>query len=307
MELMMSQLSESLHPDGPMLSRLSAGMWRLGEWGYSTNKLAGWVQACIDLGVTTFDHADIYGNYSCESLFGKILKNDPRLRHHMQIVTKCGICLVSDKMPDNRLTHYNTSADHIIASAEKSLSNLNTDYIDLFLIHRPSPLMNADSTASGLKNLVESGKIRFAGVSNFTTGQFNLLASRLDFPLVTNQVEFSLIHTDPIYDGTFDQLQKMRARPMTWSPFGGGDLFRDEKNERIQRVKKTLEKLSQKYNADTDTIALAWVLKLPSKPFPVLGTGKAERVQSAVKALDLELELQDWYELLEASRGEPVP
>lgn len=302
----MSQFSEPLHPGGPKVSRLSAGMWRLKEWDYSTDKLTKWVQSCIDLGVTTFDHADIYGDYSCETLFGNILKKDPGLRHKIQIVSKCGICLVSEKKKNHRVTHYNTSADHIISSAEESLKKLNTDYLDLLLIHRPSPLMDADSTASGIKKLIVSGKIRYAGVSNFTPDQFDLLRSRCEFPLVTNQVEFSLIHTNPIYDGTFDRMQKLQTRPMIWSPFGGGDLFKG-RDERIQRVRKSLEKISQKYHCDIDTLALAWVMKLPSKPFPVLGTGKTERIQSAVEAIKLEMELQDWYELFEASRGEPVP
>lgn len=302
----MSQSSEPLHPGGPKVSRLSAGMWRLKEWNYSTDKLTKWVQSCIDLGVTTFDHADIYGDYSCETLFGNILKKEPGLRHKMQIVSKCGICLVSDKKPQHRVTHYNTSADHIIASAEESLKKLNTDYLDLLLIHRPGPLMDADSTAAGINKLIESGKIGHAGVSNFTPDQFDLLSSRCKNPLVTNQVEFSLIHTNPIYDGTFDRMQKLHTRPMTWSPFGGGDLFKGG-DERILRIRKSLEKISKKYHCDIDTLALAWVMKLPAKPFPVLGTGKIARVQSAVEAIKLEMELQDWYELFEASRGEPVP
>ncbi len=302
----MSQFSEPLHPGGPMLSRLTAGMWRLNEWGYSVDKLTDWVQSCMELGVTTFDHADIYGDYSCEAMFGNVLKKNPGLRHNMQIVTKCGICPVSEKYPQHHVTHYNTSADHVIESAEASLKKLNTDYIDLFLIHRPSPLMDADGTASGLKKLIETGKIRFAGVSNFTASQFDLLRSRLTIPLVTNQVEFSLIHTNPIYDGIFDQMQKLRTRPMIWSPFGGGEVFTGG-DKRTLNVRNSLEKLSGKYNCGIDTLALAWVMKLPSKPFPVLGTGKIERIRSAVKALDLVMELQDWFELLEASQGKTVP
>lgn len=297
---------EPIHPSGLKLSRISAGLWRLGEWRKTVEELTGWVEKCIDLGVTTFDHADIYGDYECETIFGKVLARQPHLRESMELVSKCGICLVSEKKPSHRITHYNLSTDHIIKSVDQSLKNLNTDYLDLLLIHRPSPHMNADETASGLKNVLQNGKIKNVGVSNFTRNQFKLLQSRLDTPLVTDQVEFSLLHTNPLNDGTFDYLQQIRTRPMIWSPFGGGELFTGSDNRAI-RVRRLLNKLSEKYETTPGALSLAWILKHPSKPFPVLGTGKIERIKTALKAYKIDLERQDWFALLEASEGKPVP
>lgn len=299
-------MHEPIHASGLKLSRVSAGMWRLSEWNKSVTDLAGWIEECISLGVTTFDHADIYGDYECETIFGQMLARHPELRSKMELVTKCGICLISDKKPEHRITHYNLSADHIINSVDQSLKNLNTDYLDLLLIHRPSPLMDADATATGLKQVVESGKVKFAGVSNFTTSQMNLLQSRLDFPLLTNQIELSLLHTDPLFDGSLDHLQKIRTRPMAWSPYGGGKIFTGN-GSRESRVQQSLQKFSAKYDVAPDAIALAWILKHPSRPFPVLGTGKMERLKRALEGYSLDLERQDWFELLEASIGEPVP
>ncbi len=302
----MSHLKEPLHPEGPKLSRIVAGMWRLDEWSYTQKELIGWIEKCMDFGVTSFDHADIYGDYRCESLFGAVLKEKPGLRGQIELVSKCGICLISNKKPFHKITHYNTTADHIISSVQQSLENLNTDYLDLLLIHRPSPLMDADETAAGLNRLIRSEIVRNVGVSNFTPSQFNLLQSRLDRPLVTNQVEFSLLHADPVYDGTFDQMQTHRIRPIVWSPFGGGRLFSSDETRAV-RVRKVLNKLAVKYQADIDQIALAWLLTFPSRPFPVLGTGKIERIEKAVGALEIDLERQDWFALLEAYHGEPVP
>jgi predicted oxidoreductase len=299
-------MKEPLHPSGLKISRISAGMWRLKEWDKTQKELFRLVEECISLGITTFDHADIYGDYGCEREFGKLLKEQKRLREKIELVTKCGICLISDKKPEHKVTHYNLSADYIIRSVNQSMVNLNTDYIDLLLIHRPSPLMNADDTAAGLSKVVETGKVKHIGVSNFTPEQFSLLQSRLDIPLVTNQVECSLLHTDPVYNGSFEQLQELRTNPMVWSPFGGGELFTGS-SSRIRRVRKTLQRISEKYDSSPDAVALAWLMKHPVNPFPILGTGKIERIRRAVKAYKLDLELQDWFILLEASNGEPVP
>jgi predicted oxidoreductase len=299
-------MKEPLHPSGLKISRISAGMWRLNEWDKSQRELHKFTEECISLGVTTFDHADIYGDYGCERIFGKLLEAQKSLREKIELVTKCGICLVSDRKPEHKVTHYNLSADYIVTTVNQSLVNLNTDYIDLLLIHRPSPLMDADDTAAGLSKVVESGKVKYTGVSNFTPEQFRLLQSRLDFPLITNQVECSLLHTDPIYDGTFEQLQELRTNPMVWSPFGGGGLFTGS-GSRVRRIQGELQDLSEKYDSSPDILALAWLLKHPVNPFPILGTGKLSRVKSAVKSYQLELDIQDWFKLLEASRGEPVP
>ncbi|MEX0944568.1 MAG: aldo/keto reductase [Balneolaceae bacterium] len=295
-----------LHPSGPEFSSLALGFWRLHEWEMSTTELIDYIDFALELGITTFDHADIYGSYGNEELFGKALKERPDLRGSMEIVSKCGICLTTDNRPQHQIQHYNTTPGYIRKAVDRSLQKLNTDYLDLLLIHRPDPMMNAAEIADIFSELVDVGKVKHVGVSNFTPSQFDLLQSKLNIPLVTNQVECSLLHLDPIYDGTFDQAQKMGWSPMLWSPFAGGQLFTGE-SERAIRVRTICDDLSIKYDVTPDKIALAWLFHLPSKPQAVVGTGKNERLQSAIESLDIEFDRQDWYQLLEASNGHPVP
>lgn len=299
-------MKKHIHPDGPELSVLSAGMWRLHEWNFSTSDLIRFIETSIETGVTTFDHADIYGNYGNEELFGKALREQPGLIDKIEIVTKCGICLPESGKPEYTVQHYNTGEKHIRKSVENSLQNLNIDQIDLLLIHRPDPLMDASEMANTFQKLINEGKIKHVGVSNFTPSQFDLLQAAMDEPLVTNQVECSVLHTDPIFDGTFDQAQKHNASPMIWSPFGGGRLFNGH-DDASRRVRRLLDELTKKYEAPVDQLGIAWLMALPSNPFPVLGTSKAERIQSAADALSIQLERQDWFRILEASRGYPVP
>lgn len=295
-----------LHPNGPECSTIAAGLWRLDQWNHTPKDTLNWIDYCLEIGITTFDHADIYGGYLNEARFGEALKLNPSLRDKMELVTKCDICLVSERKPENRINHYNTSRRHIISSVEQSLKNLNTDYLDIVLLHRPDPLMNADDTAAAFSQLIDEGKIKHIGVSNFSPSQAGLLQSRLDVPIVTNQVECSLLHLNPIFDGTFDNLQQKRASPMIWSPYAGGFLFTGN-DERAQRVRAALESLTPKYEASAAQIALAWLLALPYNPLPVMGTGKTERLREAVDAQKIELGRQDWFTLLVASQGHPVP
>ncbi len=288
------------------ISPIVAGMWRLCDWQYSTDELLRFIESCIDLGVTTFDHADIYGDYSCEELFGKALAKSPALRDKMQLLSKCDITLVSDKRPEHSIHGYDTSKEHILKSVETSLTKLCTDHLDLLLLHRPDPLMDADEAAEALTTLKDSGKVLAVGVSNFTVSQFELLASRLSVSLVTNQIEFSVLNMDALDDGTLDQCQQRRIRPMAWSPFGGGRLFQ-EKSEQAERVRNTLQTIGADLNASLDQIALAWILKHPARILPVLGTGKIDRVRQAVKALNLELSRDQWFAVWEASKGHEVP
>jgi predicted oxidoreductase len=295
-----------LHPEAPEFSLLSAGFWRLNEWDMHTSDLIDFIEHCFELGITTFDHADIYGDYGNEALFGKALKERPGLRDNMELVTKCGICLTGSSRPEHTVQHYNTTKSHIRASVEQSLRNLETEVIDLILIHRPDPLMNAAEMADVFSSLIDEGKIRHVGVSNFTPSQFEMFQSKLDVPLVTNQLECSLLHLNPIYDGSFDQAQLFGFSPMIWSPFAGGRLF-NENSDRANRVRHSCNELAIKYGVSIDQIMLAWLLLLPCNPQPVLGTGKKERISIAASATELMLERQDWYRLLEASNGSPVP
>lgn len=276
------------------------------QWGMTPEETVSWIESCIGLGITTFDHSDIYGLYTNEARFGKALEIKPSLRDQIELVSKCDICLRCDEKPEHHINHYNTTPGHIISSVEQSLKNLSTDFLDLVLLHRPDPLMNADATAEAFTKLIKQGKVNHIGVSNFTPSQIDLLQSRLDHPIVTNQVECSIHHLDPIFDGTFDQAQQNRTAPMFWSPFSGGKLFsgNDEQSERIHH---TIHSLKEKYEASTSQIALAWLLRLPCNGVPVMGTGKVNRLKEAADSINIELERQDWFKLLVASQGHSVP
>ncbi len=291
---------------GPTFSRIVAGVMRLREWGMDTKALLDFIHQCLDVGITTFDHADIYGSYSCEELFGRALAAEPSLRDRIEIVTKCGIQLLSPNRSGNRVHHYDTSRAHILASAENSLRNLQTDRLDLLLIHRPDPLMDADEVAWALAELRASGKVLHCGVSNFMPWQFHLLQSRLDFPLVTNQIELSVLHLDPLHDGTLDQLQRLRVAPMAWSPVAGGHLF-DARSERATRVRGALEGVGREIGASVAQVALAWVMRHPARALPVMGTGKIERLREAVATEAITLDRQQWFAIWEASAGHEVP
>ncbi|MCK7012864.1 aldo/keto reductase [Enterobacter roggenkampii] len=293
----------TLAPQGPEFSRFVMGYWRLMDWNMSPLQLASFIEEHIDLGVTTVDHADIYGGYQCEAAFGEALKLVPALRDRMEIVTKCGIATTAK--PEHALGHYITDSAYIIKSAEQSLVNLATDRIDLLLIHRPDPLMDADEVAEAFLNLHQSGKVRHFGVSNFTPAQFALLQSRLPFTLATNQVEISPVHQPLLLDGTLDQLQQLRIRPMAWSCLGGGRLFNDDE---FQPLRNELDTIARELNAESiEQVVYAWILRLPSKPLPIIGSGKIERVRSALAAEELQMTRQQWFRIRKAALGYDVP
>jgi len=293
----------ALAPQGPEFSRFVMGYWRLMDWNMSPRQLVSFIEEHLDLGITTVDHADIYGGYLCEAAFGEAMKLAPALRERMEIVTKCGIATTAN--PDNALGHYITDSDHIIKSAEQSLVNLATDRLDLLLIHRPDPLMDADEVAAAFLNLHQSGKVRHFGVSNFTPAQFTLLQSRLPFTLATNQVEISPVHQPLLLDGTLDQLQQLRIRPMAWSCLGGGRLFNDDA---FQPLRDELQIVARELNAESiEQVVYAWIMRLPSQPLPIIGSGKIERVRSAIAAEELQMTRQQWFRIRKAALGYDVP
>ncbi len=293
-----------IHPKGPTFSRIIAGAWRWNNIPSSTIEVL--INTALDEGITTFDHADIYGDYGNETTFGEVLARQPQLAKKMQLVTKCGIKLTSSKKPEHRVKHYDSSKEHIIKSAETSLRLLHVDHIDLLLIHRPDFLMDIHEVADAFGQLKQQGKVLHFGVSNFTTSQYDLLQSALPFPLVTNQVELSLFCTSALFDGTIEQLYKQRASVMAWSPLGGGRTFTAE-DEVTRRIREKTTELSSKYNGATTTqIFLAWILKHPSNIFPVIGTSKPERLREAAASINVKLDTQDWYEMLKAVRGTDV-
>lgn len=293
----------NLAPQGPTFSRFVMGYWRLMDWNMSARQLVSFIEEHLDLGVTTVDHADIYGGYLCEAAFGEALKLAPQLRSRMEIVTKCGIATTARK--EHAIGHYITDRDHIIASAEQSLTNLAIDNLDLLLIHRPDPLMDADEVAEAFLHLHQSGKVSHFGVSNFTPAQFTLLQSRLPFTLATNQVELSPVHQPLLLDGTLDQLQQLRIRPMAWSCLGGGRLFNDAE---FQPLRDELTQVAQELNAQSiEQVVYAWVMRLPSQPLPIIGSGKIERVRSALVAESLNMTRQQWFRIRKAALGYDVP
>lgn len=288
-------------------SKIALGFWRLNTWGLTGNHLVDFVRKCMESGITTFDHADIYGGYTCEEIFGNAINGQSSLRSQMQIISKCGIKLVSERRPEHQLKTYDTGRDHIVTSVENSLAALHTDYLDVLLIHRPDPLINADETAEAFRKLRDSGKVLHFGVSNFLPHQFDLLQSRLDFPLVTNQVEISVLNLDTFYNGILDHCQQYRIPPMAWSPLAGGRLFSSEDSQAL-RVRTALEKVAADLGSySIDQIALAWLLNHPSHIVPVIGSRNMDRIKMAAEAINIRLSKEQWYFIWIASTGSNLP
>jgi predicted oxidoreductase len=285
------------------LSPIVAGTWRLNEWKLDKPGLVRWIGQVLDLGITSFDHADVYGGYSVEAAFGEALASAPGLRQRLQIVTKCGIKLISPARPSHAVKHYDTSRAHITASVENSLRALRTDRIDLLLIHRPDALMDADEVAQTCLDLRAVGKVLHFGVSNHMPPQFALLHRRL--PLVTNQIEFSPLNMTALNDGTLDQAQDLGTPPMVWSPLAGGRLLAAQ-DEQAQRVRGVLEALGEQRGVSVATMAYAWLRRHPSKPIPITGSGRIEALRDAVAAQDIQLSAEDWYRVWRASTNREV-
>lgn len=274
-----------------------------GTWGkqLSTQEQADLIQFCTENGNTTFDHADIYGDYTTEADFGKALIESGIQREDIQLISKCGIQYVGETR-NNKIGHYNYSKEYIIWSAEESLRNLKTDYLDTFLLHRPSPLMEPNEIAEAITHLQESGKIIQFGVSNFTPSQVDLISDKIK--VLVNQVEFSLTQHQAMHNGVLDQMMQKNIHAMSWSPLGS---YFKEVNDQTYRIKKTLDTLTEKYTLTEDALLLSWILKHPANISPVIGTTNKERILNANKALEIQLDLEDWFMLLTESQGHPVP
>lgn len=289
--------SHPIHPDGPTLSRIIAGAWR---WHtVSAEQVDRLIQTSLDEGITSFDHADIYGDHGNEAIFGWALKKSPSLRGRMQLITKCGIKFPSAHRPASWIKHYDTSKEHIQWSAENSLKMLGTDHLDVLLIHRPDPLMHPAEMAEAFSQLKKEGKVLYFGVSNFTPSQFRMFQAYLDFPLVTNQIEISLNRIDSLFNGDLDTAIEYKASPMAWSPLGGG--------KPLQVDERTVFGKSAKYNASYSQLALAWLMKHPAHIFPIIGTTKPERITEAAWSTNVNLDRQDWFEMLKWVMGKEMP
>jgi predicted oxidoreductase len=284
-------------------SRIVYGMWRLADDAdTSPAHVRAKIDACLAQGITTMDTADIYGGYVAEEVLGAALKEAPGLRDQLEIVTKCGIIAPVGKYADRRLKYYDTSAAHITASVEASLMYMGLERIDLLLLHRPDPLMDAAETGAVLDALVAAGKIKAAGVSNFRPWDWDLLQANMITPLVTNQIELSLAARDAWTNGDLAHLQRHHIRPMAWSPLGGGRLMTDE-----GAVGLALDRVAQTQGADRAAVAIAWLLAHPSGILPVLGTNTPRRIAAFGDALKVEIDRQTWFELYEAAQGREVP
>ena len=283
-------------------SPIIIGTMRWGIWGanHSKEKVQKLIETCLSEGLYTFDHADIYGDYTTEKLFGDALSEMHIKREEIQLISKCGIEMPC-KNRNYQIKSYNYSKEHIMKSVEDSLENLQTDYLDLLLLHRPSPLMNPREIAETFDELREQKKVRHFGVSNFTPSQFELINDA--FPLVTNQVEISINHTDAFYNGTLDQMLLKKLRPMAWSVMGN---YFTQPSAQNARIKKVLDELCTKYGAEENHILLAFLFLHPAQILPVIGTSKEQTIKDLKKSLDLKLDREDWFRLLEAVEGKEV-
>ncbi len=287
----------------PNFSRIIQGCMGWGAWGskFSTQEMIEMIEHTLSTGITSFDHADIYGDYTTEADFGNALAASGIARESIQLISKCGIQYAAETR-QHELKHYQYDADYIVWSAEKSINDLQCDYLDLLLLHRPSPLMQPDEVAKAVDKLLSEGKIKSFGVSNFTPSQSDLIGSKNTVSY--NQIEFSLTSHEALFNGSLDHMYTNGITPMCWSPLG---VVFKEKNDQTYRIHSVLGDLSDKYNVSKDQLLLAWILKHPSQIYPVIGTTSKERIRAAANAVNIELTEIDWFQLLVASQGHKVP
>ena len=284
-------------------SRLIYGMWRLGDdTDTSPAHVERKIQTCLDQGITTFDQADIYGGYAAEAVLGGALKVNPSLRDKMEIVTKCDIVAPMGRYADAKVKYYDTSRAHIEKSVEISLSEMGIETIDLLLIHRPDPLMDHHETGAALDDLIRSGKVKNAGVSNFRPWDWELLQSAMSNTLVTNQIEISLKEISPFTNGDLAFHQRLGTKVMAWSPLGGGSLISDS-----GKLGNILDEIAGASGVDRSAVAVAFLLAHPATLLPVMGTNNLERIAKISDALKVSLDRETWYRLYEAALGNEVP
>jgi predicted oxidoreductase len=279
------------------LSRLIYGMWRLSDdTDTSASHVQAKIEACLAQGITTMDQADIYGGYEAEEVLGHALRAAPQLRDQIEIVTKCDILVGAGRYASTRVKHYDTSAAHIADSVDHSLQLMATDYIDLLLIHRPDPLMDHRETGAALDAAVASGKVGSVGVSNFKPHDWNLLQSAMQTPLVTNQIEISVLETGAFTNGDLAFLQERDVPAMAWSPLAGGALFSGD-NPKLLALLGTIG------DGDSAAAAVAWLLAHPARILPVLGTNNLSRIQALDAACGIAMDRETWFEIYEAANG----
>lgn len=279
-----------LSDSGPKVSEAIYGFWRWKNEGSSTQLLMEkTVNLCIELGINTFDHADIYGDFSMEEYFGKLIENKVVNRDEIVLFSKCGV-----RKTSKGLTYYDNSPKYLVESVENSLRKLKTDYLDIFLLYHIDPLSNPEETAQTLNSLVNSGKIKHIGVTNFSVFQHQLLESYLKRPIVTNHIELNLLNTSAIEDGRVDFIKQRFSKPLAWAPLAGGKIL-NGKNHKSEILRNKLQEIGANHNANIEQTAVAWLMQLGT--LPIIGTTSAERLRNAATAVDIKLSHEEWYEL----------
>ncbi len=288
------------------ISRIVQGHMRVVNWNLSSQELLSHTLRVMELGVNTFDHADIYGDYSVEKIFGQAMGLKKSIRRDIRLVTKCGIMLLSGKYPERKLKHYDYSFGHIIGSVENSLKNFGTDYLDLLLLHRPAPFLNPEEISRAFSSLYKAGKVLHFGVSNFNPQQFEMLDAYLDEKLVTNQVEISPSCLEHFENGNIDFFLKEKIKPMAWSPLARGKLT-NPANEKEQRVFNAIRQVSAEMDTAPDTVIFCWLMQHPASIVPIVGSGRIDRLKHALDALTSKMSTEQWYRIYTASSGSDVP
>ncbi|MEI6948937.1 aldo/keto reductase [Paraflavisolibacter sp. H34] len=285
---------------GPKVSPAVYGFYRwYDDADNSSANMERIINLCLELDINTFDHADVYGHYQCEELFGKALKRRSFKREDVVLFTKCGLLHPYPWQPNVRVKHYDLSAQHILKSVDTSLRRLRTDYIDIFLLHHFDPIAHLEETALALEKLRESGKIKNIGVANFSVFQHQLLASYLNVPIVTNHIELNLLNTSALDNGQVDYIRQRYMRPLASAPLANGKIAEGTDEQSVQ-VRRKLQEIAPKYGADIESVAVAWLTKLGA--LPLIGTRSEQRIRNIAASFRLQLDRQDWYELYAASR-----
>jgi predicted oxidoreductase len=290
-----------LSDSGPKVSPAVYGFYRWNEVKNASATMESIINLCLELGINTFDHADVYGAYQCEELFGEVIARKSFKREDIVLFTKCGLLLPNSGDPKVRVKHYNTSREHILKSVDSSLRKLKTDYIDIFLLNQLDPISDLEETALTLDQLKESGKIRNIGVANFSVFQHQLLASYLKKPIVTNHIELNLLNTSALQNGQMDYIKQRYMHPLVSAPLAEGRIATGTDGQ-ASKVRKKLEEIGPKYNADIESLAVAWLIKVGA--IPLIGTTDEKRIRNIANAFDIDLDREDWYELYAASREE---
>ncbi len=293
-----------LSDSGPKVSPAIYGFWRWENTSVNgPEEMERIINHCLELGINTFDHADRYGGYQCEQLFGRVLRQRSFKREDVVLFTKCGLNITHPDRPDIRINHVDSSAAHIVKSLDRSLQLLGTDYVDIFLLDQLDPLSDLEETALTLERLRGSGKIRNIGVANFSVFQHQLLASYLKAPIVANHIELNLLNTTALDNGQIDYIKQRYMKPLAAAPLAGGRI-ENGTDALAVRVHNKLEELAEKYDAHIESIAVAWLVKLGA--LPLIGTNSVQRIKNIVRAFDINLDRQDWYELYYASKKDLV-